>query len=76
VEAAVLKITQGRKFSDEQNQWLAYIKDHLIENLAIAEADFDIMPVFERHGGLGSARRIFGKDLAPLIREMNEALAA
>jgi type I restriction enzyme R subunit len=76
VEAAVLKITRGRHFSDEQKEWLAYIKDHLIENLAIAEADFDILPVFERHGGLGSARRIFGKDLAPLIREMNEALAA
>jgi type I restriction enzyme R subunit len=76
VEVAVLKITRDRHFSDEQQTWLAYIKEHLIENLAIAEADFDLLPVFERHGGLGRARQIFGKDLAPLIREMNEALAA
>ena len=76
VEFAVAKIAQGHPFSNEQLTWLAYIKEHLIENLAIAEADFEIMPVFERHGGLGKARQIFGMEFDMLIQEVNEALAA
>jgi len=76
VELAVTRIAQTHKFNDEQLTWLAYIKEHLIENLAIAEEDFEIMPVFERHGGLGKAKQIFGKEFEPLIQEINEAIAA
>lgn len=76
VEKVVLKIARVHEFSPEQLTWLAYIKAHLIENLAIAETDFEIMPVFERHGGLGRAKRIFGNKFTPLIQELNEALAA
>jgi len=76
VEQAVLKIAQAHEFSGEQMTWLAYIKEHLIENLVIDETDFDIMPVFERHGGLGRAKLIFGNEFTPLIHELNEALAA
>ena len=76
VELAVTQIAQTHKFNDEQLTWLAYIKEHLIENLAIAEEDFEIMPVFERHGGLGKAKQIFGKEFEPLIQEINETIAA
>ncbi len=76
VAYAVAKITQGHTFSDEQLTWLAYIKEHLVENLALAEEDFAIMPVFERHGGLGKAREIFGTKFDTLIQKVNEALAA
>lgn len=76
VEQAVMKIARAHDFSREQLTWLAYIKAHLIENLAIAQTDFEIMPVFERHGGIGKARQLFGNDLTALIHELNEALAA
>jgi type I restriction enzyme R subunit len=76
VEQAVFKIARAHEFSSEQLTWLAYIKEHLIENLAIAETDFEIMPVFERHGGLGRAKLIFGNEFTALIHELNEALAA
>jgi type I restriction enzyme R subunit len=76
VEMAIKKITEANNFNDEQLNWLAYIKEHLIENLAIAENDFEIMPVFERHGGLGKAKKVFGNEFTELINELNEALAA
>ncbi|MBA7582105.1 hypothetical protein ES708_24025 [subsurface metagenome] len=76
VETAIKKITEAKSFNDEQLNWLAYIKEHLIENLAIAEEDFGIMPVFERHGGLGKAKKVFGNEFTELINELNEALAA
>lgn len=76
VEKAVSLITTKHDFNDEQIVWLDYIQEHLIENLAIAEEDFEIMPVFERHGGLGKVKEIFGDSFESLIVELNEALAA
>jgi len=75
-DLAIDKIALAHQFTQEQLTWLAYIKAHLIENLAISEEDFEIMPVFERHGGLGKAKKIFGDDFNDLIGELNEALAA
>ena len=76
VQIALGLIMGAKQFTDEQRTWLAYIKEHLIENLAIAEADFTIMPVFARHGGLAVAKKVFGDDFDPLINELNEAIAA
>ena len=76
VEIAIKKIANSKNLTDEQETWLAYIKEHLIENLAITEEDFEIMPVFERHGGLGQAKRVFGNEFNKLINKLNEALAA
>ena len=76
VETVIGKIVKSHNFNDEQLSWLAYIKEHLIENLAIGKEDFEIMPIFERHGGLGKVRKIFGNELDELIFEINEALAA
>jgi type I restriction enzyme, R subunit len=76
VNMAIKTITATKEFSHEQLNWLAYIREHLIENLAIAENDFEFMPVFERHGGLGKARKIFGDEFTELIKKLNEALAA
>lgn len=76
VKNAVNKIIGTHSFSDEQINWLKYIQEHLIENLAISQEDFELMPVFERRGGISKARQIFGKDFEPLIHEINEALAA
>ena len=35
----------------------------------------DYVP-FAQHGGVGKAYHVFGKDLLPLLDELNEALAA
>ncbi len=76
VERALALLSGTKQFTDEQLTWLAYIKEHLIENLAIAEEDFEIMPVFERHGGLGVAKKVFGADFNQLLNKINESLAA
>lgn len=77
VDRAVQRITAGRDFTAEQRQWLGYIREHLIENLTIAQDDFDLMPVFVKRGGSGRARRVFTPDMLKwLIEELNEAVAA
>lgn len=63
-------------FNKEQLQWLDYIKQHLIVNLAIDKENFDIVPVFEHHGGLAKAKRIFGDKLEQLIEVINYKLVA
>lgn len=76
VEKVVAKLVEKHSFNEEQLNWLSYIKEHLIENLAVSKEDFEIMPVFERRGGLTKVRQIFGDDFEPIIQEINEALAA
>jgi len=66
---------QGRKFSDQQTLWLEMMRDHVAASLEIAIEDFDDVP-FVQEGGLGRANQVFGDDLGPLLRELNEVLAA
>ena len=67
--------SNGNKFTPEQRRWLEDIRDHIATSLAIEPDDFDEVP-FAQHGGLGKATRLFGKELQPLLSELNEALAA
>jgi type I restriction enzyme R subunit len=67
--------SDGRKFSEEQRQWLGLIRDHIASSFAIEPEDFEYVP-FAQHGGLGKAYQVFGKDLSGLLQELNEALAA
>jgi type I restriction enzyme, R subunit len=76
VEQVVNKIIQSQSFNDEQIKWLAYIKEHLMVNLAISEQDMDSFPIFGRSGGLRKARQIFGNELKILIQKINEEIAA
>jgi type I restriction enzyme, R subunit len=64
----------GRKFTDEQIQWLEAIRDHIATSLAIESDDFDFVP-FSQRGGFGRARQIFGNELQPLLSQLNEVLA-
>jgi type I restriction enzyme R subunit len=66
---------KGRRFTDEQRQWLEAIRDHIAASLAIQVDDFDYVP-FAQRGGLGKANQVFGKDLSPLLNELNQVLAA
>jgi type I restriction enzyme R subunit len=65
--------SNGRKFTDEQRQWLEAIRDHIGTSLTIEAEDFDYEPFVQR-GGLGKAFQVFGTDLQPLLRELNEVL--
>lgn len=67
--------SNGRRFTDEQRQWLEAIRDHIATSLAIDVDDFDYVPFLQR-GGLGRARQVFGKDLPPLLEDLNTVLAA
>jgi len=65
----------GKKFSEEQRQWLVMIRDHIAANLGIETDDFDYAP-FAQEGGLGKVHQLFGEELNIIIEQLNEALAA
>jgi type I restriction enzyme R subunit len=64
-----------RTFTDEQRVWLERIRDHIAGSLEISPEDFEGVP-FVQHGGLGKAYDLFGEELAPLLDELTEVLAA
>jgi type I restriction enzyme R subunit len=65
----------GRRFTAEQMDWLAMIRDHIATSLAIGMDDFSEVP-FNQKGGLMRVHRLFGHDLQGILAELNEALAA
>ena len=67
--------TAGRSFTDEQLRWLTMMRDHVVQSLEVEISDFDLTPFVEQ-GGLGRASQVFGKNLAAIVREVNEVLAA
>jgi type I restriction enzyme R subunit len=67
--------TAGRQFSAEQLRWLGMMRDHVASSLEIEMDDFDLTP-FVEEGGLGKAAGLFGKELAVIVKELNEVLAA
>jgi len=75
VKRAMIKVTEGRSFSDEQRRWLDRIRDHLTENLSIERDDFDTIPIFTRSGGWSRANKVFENQLEELLKEFNEAVA-
>ena len=75
VKLALAKVTLGKTFTREQQNWLDRIRDHLIENLSIDKEDFDTIPIFTRDGGWGKANKVFENQLEELLKEFNEAVA-
>ncbi|OGI29990.1 MAG: restriction endonuclease subunit R [Candidatus Melainabacteria bacterium RIFOXYA12_FULL_32_12] len=76
VNIAMDKFKQGKTFDEEQEKWLEYIKEHLIQNLTIELDDFNDMPIFTARGGLGRARKVFEDSLENLLAEINTMIAA
>ena len=62
-------------FSKEQLAWLKKIKDQIAQNAEMTVEDFNYIP-FNQEGGLLKARELFGKDLQPIIDELNGYLIA
>lgn len=76
IDRAFQKLTENKTFTDEQQQWLNRIHDHLVTSLSIDEDDFSFMPVFEQAGGWVRANRVFEGKLKELLAELNAAIAA
>ena len=70
---AMQEVARG-PFTDEQCRWLEAIRDHVAGNGSAALADFEAAP-FVQWGGIGRAAAVFD-DVASLLEELNEALAA
>ena len=66
---------KGEKFSQEQLTWLNKIKEQIAQNAEMTVDDFEYTP-FNQEGGLLKARELFGKDLQPIIDELNGYLIA
>lgn len=65
----------GKKFSEEQMQWLQMIRDHIINSFHLERDDLEMAP-FDSQGGLGKMHQLFGADMDDLIDEINQELAA
>ena len=75
VRRALADATDGMELTDEQWQWLDFIKASVIENLTIDRDDFNTLPVFSNRGGWGKANRVFGGMLDTLLDRLNTAIA-
>ena len=64
----------GQEFTSEQRQWLEDIKDYIAGSVSIEPGDLQRAP-FTQRGGIGRAHALFGDTLAPLLEELNLALA-
>ncbi|MBS1507978.1 MAG: DEAD/DEAH box helicase family protein [Bacteroidetes bacterium] len=76
IDKAIEKVFGDKILDSAQQEWISYIKEHLVTNLTLEEDDFNDMPVFENHGGLGRFKRLFKQDYKILIEEINAAIAA
>ncbi|MBB1485064.1 type I restriction endonuclease subunit R [Oceanospirillum sediminis] len=65
----------GQKFNEAQMQWLQMIRDHISSSIHFEQDDLDMAP-FDAQGGLDKMYQLFGAEMAPLIEELNEVLAA
>jgi len=66
---------KGRKFTDEQIEWLKMIKDHIATSVEISKDDFDLPP-FNEKGGLIKFYNLFGDEMDKILEELNEELVA
>ena len=66
---------EGERFSPEQLTWLNKVKDQIAQNAEMSVDDFEYTP-FNQEGGLLKAKELFGKDLQPIIDELNGYLIA
>ena len=69
------RVRAGKTFTPEQERWLGLIRDHLVENLAIEQADFDLIAFTRTGAAWGRVNRDFGGALAEVLAEINEAMA-
>ncbi len=76
VDGAISDFRTGRQLTDEQEVWLDRIRTHLIENLSVDEDDFNVVPIFSRHGGRARANKVFNDELREILGDLNSRIAA
>lgn len=76
VNAAVAQIRNRRTLTNDQERWLEYIRQHLVQNLSIEQDDFEVVPVLSDHGGWRRANRTFDGQLTELLAALNRELVA
>ncbi len=77
VDRALMKLRSGRAFNQEQERWLALIRQHLIQNLLMEKEDLDTLPIFTREGSSWSRlNKVFEGNLESIVGEINAAIAA
>lgn len=76
IDKAIERVFGDKILDSAQQEWLGYIKEHLVENLTLEPEDFNVIPIFESKGGLGRFKRLFKEDYHILIEELNAAVAA
>jgi type I restriction enzyme R subunit len=65
----------GRKFTREQLDWMAMIKEHIATSASIGIGDFELTPFHEK-GGAVKASKVFDQQLDKLLEELNGVLVA
>ncbi|RAK68087.1 DEAD/DEAH box helicase family protein [Hymenobacter edaphi] len=65
----------GRLFSEEQQQWLTWMKNKVATDLSVEAEDFTLPP-FADQGGYARAKAVFGDELPQVVEELNDVLAA
>jgi type I restriction enzyme R subunit len=76
IDAALTKVVADKSFDADQEAWLKRIRNHLVQNLSVDEEDFNVVPLFARNGGWGRAKKVFGSELEPMLKQLNTAVAA
>ncbi len=70
VDQAIARMKNNQQFTPKQEEWLQYVRDHLLRNLVIERQDFNYIP-FSRHGGWQVAEKVFEGKLEPLLETIN-----
>lgn len=63
----------GRKFTQEQKEWLVMIKDQIALSITASLEDMDDIP-FSQKGGRIKLHKLFGNDYEKILQELHEAL--
>lgn len=63
----------GKKFSEEQREWLHMIKNHIATSGNIEIEDFENVP-FNQKGGPVKLFKVFGNETNKILKELNEVL--
>ena len=76
VRRAMATVRAGRSFTPEQEKWLDLIANHLVENLAIDQEDFNLITFTREGASWGRVNRDFRGELEALLVQINAAMAS
>jgi type I restriction enzyme, R subunit len=65
--------SSGRKFTQEQKEWLVMIKDQIAASISATIEDMDYSP-FVQKGGRIKLHKLFGDDYEKILSELHEVL--